>query len=151
MTDVMRALTIAMNIEKRAAKFTNVKNRIVEKSTIVGHHFTLTRGEIINHINLNLNAKTKSELMSVIMSDVLCARTVPKKIENTRKPTANHLFTNVKNPIVEKSTIVRHHFTLTRRENINHINLKSQCENCNKSFSRKDHLKEHQRDASEIH
>uniref|UniRef100_A0A1I7VFU7 Uncharacterized protein n=1 Tax=Loa loa TaxID=7209 RepID=A0A1I7VFU7_LOALO len=58
MTDVMRALTIAMNIEKRAAKFTNVKNRIVEKSTIVGHHFTLTRGEIINQINLNLNAKT---------------------------------------------------------------------------------------------
>uniref|UniRef100_A0A1I7VBJ4 Uncharacterized protein n=1 Tax=Loa loa TaxID=7209 RepID=A0A1I7VBJ4_LOALO len=58
----------------------------------------------------------KSELMSVIMSDVLCARTVPKKIENTRKPTANHLFTNVKNPIVEKSTISQGPFEGTSKE-----------------------------------
>ncbi|EFO18264.1 zinc finger protein [Loa loa] len=63
----------------------------------------------------------KSEFMSVIMSDVLFTRTVTKNVENTRKRTANHLFTNVKNPIVENSTLIAHHFTLTRK-NIN-LNL----------------------------
>ncbi|EJD73816.1 zinc finger protein [Loa loa] len=63
----------------------------------------------------------ESELMSVHMSDVLFTRTVAKNIENTEKRTANDLFTNVKNPIVENSTIIAHHFTLTRK-NIN-LNL----------------------------
>ncbi|EFO12664.2 zinc finger protein, partial [Loa loa] len=63
----------------------------------------------------------KRKFVSVHLSDVLFTRTVPKKIENTGKRTRNHIFTNAKNPIVEKSTIVGHHLPFTRK-NIN-LNL----------------------------
>ncbi|EFO12507.1 zinc finger protein, partial [Loa loa] len=65
----------------------------------------------------------KSEFMNVLMSDVLCARAVSTNIKNTRMRTTNHLFTNVKNPIVGKSTVIAYYLSVTRIENIDHINL----------------------------
>ncbi|EFO12789.2 zinc finger protein, partial [Loa loa] len=63
----------------------------------------------------------KRKFMSVNLSDVLFTRTVSKNIEDTGKRTRNHLFTNVENPIVTKSSIVAHYFAFTRK-NIN-LNL----------------------------